>query len=54
MTGSTAQSRSDWGAIIGGTRHADFTLPQVVVEGPTFPGAYGGYVTWLYLGQSAA
>ncbi len=45
MTGSTAQDRSDWGAILGGQRTDRYTLPQIVVGGPSFPGDYGTSVT---------
>jgi hypothetical protein len=45
MTGSTARDRSDWGAILGGAQASGFALPQVVVGGPSFPGAYGTFVT---------
>lgn len=45
MTGSTAQDRSDWAAILGGQAATDYALPQVVVGGPSFPGDFGAYVT---------
>lgn len=45
MTGSTAQARSDWGAILGGQRTDRYTLPQIVVGGPSFPGEFGTAVT---------
>jgi uncharacterized protein (DUF1501 family) len=45
LTGSTAQDRSDWGAILAGTRSADFPIPQVVIGGPSFPGDFGAFVT---------
>jgi len=45
MTGSTAQDRSDWGAILGGSQASRFALPQVVVGGPSFPGEFGTFVT---------
>ncbi len=45
LTGSTAQDRSDWGAILAGSRGADFPIPQVVVGGPSFPGEFGAFVT---------
>lgn len=45
MTGSTAQDRSDWGAILGGTAASRFALPQVVVGAPSFPGEFGTFVT---------
>ncbi|MES2644928.1 MAG: DUF1501 domain-containing protein [Myxococcota bacterium] len=45
LTGSTAQDRSDWGAIMAGSRSADFPIPQVVVGGPSYPGEFGAFVT---------
>lgn len=45
LTGSTAQDRSDWGAILAGERAEAFALPQVVVGGPSFPGDFGAFVT---------
>ncbi len=45
MTGSTAQDRSDWGAILGGQRTDRYALPQIVVGGPSFPGEFGTSVT---------
>lgn len=45
LTGSTAQDRSDWGAILAGNGAADFALPQVIVGGPSYPGEFGSYVT---------
>jgi uncharacterized protein (DUF1501 family) len=45
LTGSTAQDRSDWGAILAGNRSGDFPIPQVVVGGPSFPGEFGAFVT---------
>ncbi len=45
LTGSTAQDRSDWGAILAGSRSSDFPIPQVVVGGPSFPGEFGAFVT---------
>jgi uncharacterized protein (DUF1501 family) len=45
MTGSTAQDRSDWGAILGGVAASRYALPQVVVGAPSFPGEFGTFVT---------
>jgi uncharacterized protein (DUF1501 family) len=45
MTGSTRQDAADWGAILAGAQGADYALPQVVAAGPSYPGAFGVYVT---------
>ena len=45
LTGSTAQDRSDWGAILGGVQSSGYPIPQVVIGGPSFPGEYGAFVT---------
>lgn len=45
LTGSTAQDRSDWGAILGGAQSSAYPIPQVVIGGPSFPGEYGAFVT---------
>ena len=38
MTGSSAGNTPDWPAIIAGDMRADFTLPHVVIGGPSFTG----------------
>ena len=45
LTGSTAQDRSDWGAILAGCKAEGFALPQVVIGGPSFPGEFGAFVS---------
>ncbi|MES2643177.1 MAG: DUF1501 domain-containing protein [Myxococcota bacterium] len=45
LTGGVGPDRPDWGAILGAARSADFPLPQVVIGGPSYPGAYGAFVT---------
>lgn len=45
MTGTTAQDSADWGAILGGMGADAYALPQVVLGAPSFPGAFGTYVT---------
>lgn len=45
MTGTTATTRSDWPSVIAAARSSDFSLPQLVVAGPSFPGDLGAMVT---------
>lgn len=45
MTGTTATSRSDWPAVIAAARSEDFSLPHLVIAGPSFPGDFGANVT---------
>ncbi len=44
MTGGTGD-RSDWPAIIAGEQLGGFALPHLVVQGPSYPGAFGAAVT---------
>lgn len=37
--------RPDWPAILAAEGGANFALPQLVLSGPSYPGAYGGSVT---------
>jgi len=45
MCGSTRQDAADWGAIVAGADGSAYSLPQVVAAGPSFPGAFGVFVT---------
>jgi hypothetical protein len=45
LTGSSADGRSDWPAILAGTQLSGFSLPHLVVQGPSFPGEMGSAVT---------
>ncbi len=45
MTGTTATTRSDWPSVIASARSSAFSLPQLVVAGPSFPGDLGAMVT---------
>lgn len=45
MTGTTATTRSDWPSVIASARSSDFSLPQLVIAGPSFPGDLGAMVT---------
>lgn len=45
LTGTTATSRSDWPAVIAAARADDFSLPHLVIAGPSFPGDVGANVT---------
>jgi len=41
MTGSTSGLSPDWPAIIASATASDFTLPHLVLDGPSFPGELG-------------
>jgi len=46
LTGSTnTTSHGDWPALLAHARGADFTLPGVVLSGPSFPGDLAGVVS---------
>ena len=45
MTGTTADGKSDWPAILAAERMEDFSLPHVVVGGPSYPGPLAGVST---------
>lgn len=45
MTGTTATTRSDWPATIAAARAESFSLPHLVIAGPSFPGDVGANVT---------
>ena len=45
LTGTTATTRSDWPAVIAAARADDFSLPHLVIAGPSFPGDLGANVT---------
>ena len=45
MTGTTATTRSDWPSVIASARSESFSLPQLVIAGPSFPGDLGAMVT---------
>jgi len=45
MTGSTADGRSDWPAILASNQMSSFSLPHVVVGGPSYPGPLAGVST---------
>jgi uncharacterized protein (DUF1501 family) len=40
LTGSTSDSNSDWATLLAANVLADHYLPHVVLNGPSFPGAY--------------
>ncbi|MEQ1564289.1 MAG: DUF1501 domain-containing protein [Myxococcota bacterium] len=40
-TGQTVDGRADWGATVGADQPAAYTLPNLVISGPSFPSAYG-------------
>ena len=44
LTGSGTEGSSDWPAIIAADMAADFTLPHLVLGGPSFPGPLGEVV----------
>lgn len=41
MTGDSSGLRPDWPAILANAQRADFTIPHVVLDGPSFPGDLG-------------
>jgi uncharacterized protein (DUF1501 family) len=45
LTGATADGISDWPARIAAAKAASFTLPHVVISGPSYPGILGEVVT---------
>lgn len=45
MCGTTADTASDWPAILAAARAEEFAIPHMVVAGPSFPGNLGGVVT---------
>jgi hypothetical protein len=45
MTGTSSDGAADWPAILAGSVAEDFALPHLVVDGPSFPGTMGGFVT---------
>ncbi len=45
LTGATSMDRPDWPALLAAAREAEFTLPHLVLGGPSFPGPYGSAVS---------
>ena len=45
LTGTTSTTASDWPAIIAAKSSNDFALPHLVLDGPSFPGDLGSYVS---------
>jgi uncharacterized protein (DUF1501 family) len=45
MTGTTADSASDWPAILASAGAGDYPLPHLVLAGPSYPGPLGTVVT---------
>jgi len=45
MTGSTADSGSDWPAILASAGAGTYPLPHLVLDGPSYPGRLGTMVT---------
>jgi len=45
MTGTTADSASDWPAILASAGAGSYPLPHLVLDGPSFPGRLGTVVT---------
>lgn len=41
LTGSSSGLQADWPAVLGNARRDAFTLPHLVVDGPSFPGYLG-------------
>ena len=44
MTGDVAEGISDWPSLIASASSKNYTLPHLVLGGPSFPGALGRYV----------
>jgi hypothetical protein len=44
MTGGTSDGLGDWPAMIAAARADAYTLPHIVVSGPSYPGVYGEVV----------
>ena len=49
MTGTTSGLRADWPAILAGEERDRYTLPHLVLGGPSFPGDLGVAVLRLVL-----
>jgi hypothetical protein len=47
LTGTTSDGSSDWPAILASAEASAYSLPQMVVAGPSFPGSLGGVVSRL-------
>lgn len=43
FTGISGEGRSDWPSTVGAARGDDFSLPNLVISGPSFPDANGVY-----------
>jgi len=45
LTGTTSNTASDWPALIAANSPNSFALPHLVLDGPSFPGNLGSYVS---------
>lgn len=45
LTGTSATGVADWPAILAGAQMSEYSLPHLVLDGPSFPGPLGAAVT---------
>jgi len=45
LTGTTATGSSDWPSLLASAQAAQYPLPHIVIDGPSYPGELGGVVS---------